>query len=72
MFCSKAANDLINEIHKRSLRVVYEMEDANFEDLLIKDSSWIIHENNIHTLLIEINKSLNHISPLIMQEIFDL
>ena len=30
------------------------MEDANFEDLLTKDSSWSIHENNIHTLLIQI------------------
>ena len=48
------------------------MEDSNFEDLLIKDSSWTIHENNIHTLLIEIYKSLNHVSPPIMQEFFDL
>ena len=48
------------------------MEDANFKDLLIKDSSWTIHENNIHTLLIEIYKSLNHISPPIMQEFFYL
>ena len=72
MYCSKTANNLINKIHKRSLRVIYEMEDANFEDLLIKDSSWTIHENNIHTLLIDIYKSLNHISPPIMQEFFDL
>ena len=71
MFCSKTANILINKIHKRSLRVIYEMEDANFENLLIKDSSWTIHENNIHTVLIEIYKSLNHISPPIMQEFFD-
>ena len=63
---------LINKIHKRSLRVIYEMENANFEDLLIKDSSSTIHENNIHTLLIEIYKSLNQISPPIMQEFFDL
>ena len=48
------------------------MEDANFEDLLTKDSSWTTHENNIDTLLIEICKSLNHISPPIMQESFDL
>ena len=48
------------------------MEDANFEDLLIEDSSWTVHENNIHTLLIEIYKSLNHISPLLKQEFFDL
>ena len=34
MFCNKAANNLINKIHKRSLRVVHEVEDANFKDLL--------------------------------------
>ena len=34
MYCSKPANNLINKIHKRSLCVIYEMEDANFEDLL--------------------------------------
>ena len=39
MFCSKAANNLINKTHKRSLRVVYETEDENSEDLSIKDSS---------------------------------
>ena len=67
MYCSKAAKNLINKIHKHSLRVIYEMEDANFEDLLIKDSCWSIHENNTHTFLIEIYKSLNHISLPIMQ-----
>ena len=72
MFCSKIANSLRNKIHKRSLRVTYEMEDANFEDLLTKDSSWTIHENNIHTLSIEIYKCLNHISPPIMQEFLNL
>ena len=72
MFCSKTANNFTNKIHKRSLRVIYEMKDANFEDLLIKDNSWTIHENNTHTLLIEVYKSLNHISPTVMQEFFDL
>ena len=42
MYCSKTANNLINKIHKRSLRVIYELEDANFEDLLVTDSSWTI------------------------------
>ena len=54
MFCNKTANSLIDKIYKRSLRVICEMADANFEDLLTKDSFWTIHENNIHTLLIEI------------------
>ena len=72
VFCSKTANKLINKIHKRSLHLTYEMEDANFEDLLIKGSSWTIQENNVQKLLIEINKHLNHISFPIMQEFFDL
>ena len=31
----------MNKIQKRTLRLVYEMEDANFENLLLKDSSWM-------------------------------
>ena len=72
IYCSKTSNNLINKIHKGSLRVIYEMEDTNFEDSLIKDSSWTIHENNIQTFLIEIYNSLNYISPPIMKEFFDL
>ena len=66
MFCRKTANNLINKIHKQSLRVAYEIEDATFKDLSIKDSSWTIYENNIDTLLIEICKSLNPISAPIV------
>ena len=40
--------------------MVYEMEDAKFEDLLLKDNSWNVHENNIDTLLIEIYKTINN------------
>ena len=48
------------------------MEDANFEDLLLKDNSCNVPENNIHTLLIEIYKSINNLSPPIMKGFFDL
>ena len=72
MSCSKLQIVLTSKIHERLLRVVYEMEDANFEDLRFKDSSWPIHKNNIHTLLIEVCKSLSHISPPIMQELLKL
>ena len=43
MFCSKTVNSLNNKIHKCNLRVIYEIEDVNFEDLLTKDSSWTIY-----------------------------
>ena len=40
----------INAAQLCNLRVIYEIEDTNFADLLINDSSCTIHENNIHTL----------------------
>ena len=72
MFCNKTSNNQINKIHKRSLRLVYEIQDANFEDLQLQDNSWNVHESNIHTLLIEIYKSINNLSPPIMKKFFDL
>ena len=72
MFCSKTANNSINKIHKRTLRLVYDMDDGTFEDLLIKDKSRTVHDNNIHTLMVEIFKSVHHLSPPIMWDLFDL
>ena len=60
MFCNKTSNNQINKIHKRTLRLVYGMQNANFEDLLLKYNSCNVHENNIHTLLIETYKSINN------------
>ena len=34
------------------MRLVNEIEDKKFEDVLLKDNSWIINENNVHALLI--------------------
>ena len=48
-------------MHKLTLRLLYEMEDANFENLVLKNNSWNAHENNIHTLFIEICKSKNNL-----------
>ena len=49
MFCNKTSNNQINEIHKRTLRLVYIMQDANFEDLLLKYNSWNVYESNTHS-----------------------
>ena len=68
IFCDKTSNNQIK--HTTYLRLVFEMEDTNFEDLLLKDNSWSVHENNIHTLLTEIYKSINNLSPPIMKYFF--
>ena len=49
ILCNKTSNNQINKIRKGTLRLVYEIEDANFEDLLLKDNSWNVHKNNVHT-----------------------
>ena len=67
MFCNKTSNNQINKIHE-----VYEMQDANFEELPLKDNSWNVHESNIRTLLIEIYKSINNLSPPIVKNFFGL
>ena len=71
MFCNKTSSIPINKIHKHTLQLVYEMEDATFEDLLLKDNWWYVHESNIHALLIEMYKSINNLSPPIMKDSFD-
>ena len=48
------------------------MEDANFEDLLLKDNLWNVPEYNIHMLLSQIFKSITNVSPPNMKYFFDL
>ena len=59
VFCGKIENKSINKIHKRTLRLIYDTEDATFEDLLGRDKSRTIHEDNLHKLLVEIYKSIH-------------
>ena len=59
VFCDKTENKSINRIHKRTLQLIYDEEDANFEYLLERDKSQTIHENNLQKLLLEIYKSIH-------------
>ena len=63
MFCGKTDNKSISKIHKRNLQLIYDMEDATLQDLLERDYLQIIYEDNIHTLLAEVYKSIYYISP---------
>ena len=59
VFCVKTENKSINKIHKRTLRLIYDTEDAIFEFLLGRDKSQTIHEDNLQKLLVEIYKSIH-------------
>ena len=45
---------LLKKISKRSLRLIYEIEGGTYEGLLESDESSSIHDNNIHTLPINV------------------
>ena len=53
------------------MRLVNDMEDENLEDLLLKDNSWNVNENKIHTLLTEIYKSINNLRPPTMRDFYN-
>ena len=56
MFHNRTLNNRINRLHERALRIVYKDDKSSFEELLIKNGSYTIHERNIQTLAIELYK----------------
>ena len=61
MFHGRQTNDKINKLHERALRIVYNDTITSFEELLIKDKTFTIHNQNIQSLAIEMYKALNNL-----------
>ena len=70
MFCGKGANNKINQIHKRALRVLFDDYDTPFADLLVRNNEKTVHVQNLQRLMIEIYKTLHHVNPLFLSELF--
>ena len=60
MFYSKGISNLINTIHKRTMRL-HLLEDMGFEDLLQKDKYVTIHKSTLQNLATEAFNSLNQL-----------
>ena len=71
MFSSRRSNNLMNRIHERSLRTVYDDTSSTFQELLQRNRSDSIHHKNIQTLTTEVFKVVNTICPPIMKTFFD-
>ena len=72
MFHSRTLNNRINKLHERALRIVFKNNNATFDDLLKLDGSVTVHDRNIQTMAIELFQVIKGLSPLIMNEVFQL
>ena len=60
----------INNIHRRTLRVVYDGFNSTYEELLASHNDISIHQKNLKHLAIEVHKSLANLSPELMWSFF--
>ena len=61
---------MTHKIHERALSLTSEINDIPFTELLSINNEVSIHNKNIQTLLIEVYKNLNGLSPPIMLDLF--
>ena len=72
MFCSRTSMSKLNNIHKKSLRLVTKNYDSNFNELLESSHKLSIHKTCINYLMIEVYKYLHELSPELMTDILTL
>ena len=71
MFHSRKIENLINEMHKRALKMIYnDTPNLSFDVLLIKNKPVSIHQRNLQLLATKIFKIKNGIAPELMNDIF--
>ena len=69
MFCFRQSNNLVNKVHERALKLIYE-DNCNFQVLLEKQHVFSIHQRNLQVLMTEIYKIVNGIAPPLMNYLF--
>ena len=66
VFCQRKFNSLINKIRERSLRIVTNHKNSNFEDLFKSNNQITVHQRNLQVLMKEVFKIINGLSQPIM------
>ena len=70
MFHSRKLNHKINKVQERGLRLLYSDHNSTFEQLLLRDCSFTVHQRNIQTLMIEMHKVKHKLGPSLLEDIF--
>ena len=71
MFHNQKSSNHMNNIQEKALRIVYQGHNSKFDELLVKDCSFKIHDRNLGKLLIKIFKVKVKLVPEIMNDVFD-
>ena len=71
MFCSRQSNNLINKIHKWSLRISYKDQKISYHNLLETQNELTIHQRNLQVLMTETYKIVDGVVPPIINSLFE-
>ena len=71
MFPGRKLNNRINNIHERTLRIVYRDYESTFQQLLKQNKFVSIHQTNLQILATEIFKTKNSLNPVSMEDVFN-
>ena len=69
-FCSSKSLKKIEKIQERTLRILYNDSTSDYNQLLNKSSKASMEVKRLRNLALEIFKTLNHLNPEYMKEIF--
>ena len=70
MFCYRRIMHKMNEIHKRSLRLLLKNYKGDFQDLSRSSDDIWVYQKCINSLLPEVYKYIQGLSPKIMNKVF--
>ena len=62
-FFSRRPDSLVNNVHKRALRIVYDDHNSPYSELSITNNECIIYLQNINVLMRKMHKLENDLSP---------
>ena len=70
MFCSRIANNLINKIQERSLRLISNDKTSTFKHLLQANKEITTSQRNLQVLMVEVIKIINGFAAPVMEDFF--
>ena len=71
MFYSRKSKLILENVHNRTLRVVYNEYEKNYKDLLADHDEISIHQKHLQSLGNEVFKSANKLNPQVMWCFFE-